>query len=113
MPMSPIGKTRLHCGVQSTPVAVSGIHYAGRCAFLSITIDSDGTNAVTVNIFDNATAAAGTRIGNQNMVFGPTPRLIKYSPILPRLCVYGIYVQVVSAGPCEVSVEYDTGEVEG
>lgn len=114
MPMSPVGKTRLHCGEQSTPVGASGIHYTGRCAFLEILVTPDGTNNVTINIYDNI-AASGERIGNQNMVILGTERVWAYAPVLPRLCKKGIYIKIAVAGggTCEASAEYDTGLVEG
>lgn len=113
MPMSLIGSTRLHCGVQSTPLAVSGVHSDTRCGFLELTITTDGAAVVTVSIYDNATAAAGKRIGNQNMVFIAATRIQKFRPVLPRLCKNGIYVELTCAGVCSASVEYDTGVVEG
>ena len=114
MPMSHVGKTRMHCGEQSTPVGVSGIHYTGRCGLLEILVTTDGVNNVTVNIYDN-TSASGERIGNPNMVVLGTERNWSYYPVRPRLCKKGIYisVEVAGGGTCRVAVEYDTGVVEG
>lgn len=115
MPMSPIGKTRLHCGEQSTPTGVSGVHYNGKCGFLEVLVTTDGTNNVTINIYDNDASASGERIGNPDMVILGTERNWVYKPVLPRLCKRGIYVviSVAGGGTCNVSVEYDTGIVEG
>lgn len=114
MPMSPVGCTRVHCGEQSTPVGVSGSHYKGRCVFLEVLVATDGINNVTINIYDNI-KASGERIGNPNMVILGTERNWTYSSILARLCKKGIYIKVSVAGggTCNVSVEYDTGVVEG
>jgi len=114
MPIVDIDKIRTRVGAQSTPTGTSKAHYVGKCAFYEIFITTDGTNAVTLNIFDNASAASGKRIGNPDMIIAGAENNWTYSPVLPRLCQNGIYVQLTVAGGgiCRASVEYDPGGVE-
>lgn len=113
MPIVDIDKIRTRVGVQSEPTGTSKVHYTGKCAFYEILITTDGTNAVTLNIFDN-NAASGKRIGNPNMIIAGAENNWTYSPVLPRLCQTGIYIQlsVSGGGICRASVEYDPGGVE-
>ena len=113
MPIVDIDGIRTRVGVQSVPTGTSKVHYSGKCVFYEILIKTDGTNAVTLNIYDSLTAT-GKMIGNPDMVIAGAENNWTYNPVLPRLCWNGIYidVSVAGGGTCRVSVEYDPGGVE-
>lgn len=91
----------------TTSVAV----LSGKLAFGGIIIKTDGTNNVTLNVYDSVTATGTKLIPTDSIILG-TSRLtaISFSP--PLRCGTGIYVSVSVAGggSCSYQVIYDAGE---
>ena len=94
----------------TAPATVSARAIAGACLFYGITVMTDGTNNVTLNIYDN-TAASGTRLIPTNFIIPGIDRYFGYKPPLPIRCTNGIYVSVSVAGggTCSYQVLYDRG----
>jgi len=110
MPIVRVGKWSGPVCIQSTPRAANAVHYAGNCLLYEVLVETDGTNDVIVNIFDNAEAAVGTRIGNPNMTVPGEVRSWSYCPPLPREMKKGIFITILCTGTCSVIAHYDTGE---
>lgn len=64
-------------------------------------IETGGSNAATVRIYDNASAASGTLIGAVNLAAGGSADV---SLNLPTWCVNGVYVDVGGTGTVAGSV---------
>lgn len=64
-------------------------------------IESGGSNAATVRIYDNASAASGTLIGAVNLAAGGSADI---SFVKPTWCVNGIYVDVGGTGTVAGSI---------
>jgi hypothetical protein len=94
----------------TVPAAASSAAVSGACLFYGITVITDGTNNVTLNIYDN-TAASGTRLIPTNFIIPGIDRYFGYKPPLPIRCTNGIYVSVSVAGggTCSYQVLYDRG----
>lgn len=90
----------------STRTADATIH-SGRAYFYGITVQPDGTNDVTVAIYDN-TAASGTKVA-PTFSFAGTGGAKTYNPTKPKLCSTGIYVDVTvsGGGSVEYTVDYE------
>jgi hypothetical protein len=92
----------------SDDATASGAVATGNGVFEGIWIGTDGTNAVTVTVYDNATAASGRQ-------FFPTwvistsaanrAQAVSFEPGLPY--GNGIYVSVTCAGTVHYVVYYD------
>jgi len=92
----------------SDPAASSAAAATGQAAFYGIIIKTDGTNNVTLNIYDNI-AASGKKLVPTDIVVLGTARIwaLSYSPAIK--CLTGIYVSVSVAGggTCTYQVLYD------
>lgn len=71
-------------------------YYAGY-----VVIESGGSNAATVRIYDNASAASGTLIGAVNLAAGGSADVVVCPP---TWCENGIYVDVGGTGTVAGSV---------
>jgi hypothetical protein len=81
----------------STPASASAAAVTGTAAFYGIIIKTDGTNDVTLNIYDN-TSAAGKKIVPTDIVVSGSQKVwtLSYAPAIK--CVNGIYVSISVAG---------------
>lgn len=76
-----------------------------RCAFAGIIVATDGTNDVTVDVYDNADGATGTRLVPQFVVDGADDiGGILFEPVVK--CQRGIYVDITTAGTCKYVIYY-------
>lgn len=93
----------------SAELTASGVAVAARCAFAGIVIKNDGSNDVTVNVYDNASAASGTKLLPADCVFPANAnlRLQSFSLLTPIPAQNGVYVEVTCAGTFGVMVYYD------
>jgi len=103
------GKTPAKVNDISTPKTASGIHVTGPAGFAGLIVKTDGTNNVTLNVFDN-TAASGTRLIPEDTVVLGAARLWTLCFDPPIRCTEGVYVAgTVAAGAFAVQVVYDQG----
>jgi hypothetical protein len=101
---------------QSTETASAAITTVGGC-FLGIVFFTDGTNAVTVNIYDNASAASGTKLIPTDTVITTSSsdrlRSIGFDADDRRCDVQyfnGLYVEITCAGDVSYTVYYKPGK---
>lgn len=94
----------------TVPAAASAAAVSGPCVFYGLIVKTDGTNNVTVNVYDN-TAASGTKLLPTSTVIPGTSRLfaVDFSDA-PILCDNGVYVDISVAGGGSFSyqVQYDS-----
>jgi hypothetical protein len=94
----------------STNYQTSTAIISGKVAFGGIVIKTDGTNDITLNIYDNTTNS-GKRLIPPNSVISGSAKVwaLGYDP--PIKCSNGIYVEVSVAGggTCSFQVVYDQG----
>lgn len=77
--------------------------------FHGITVITDGANAVTVDIYDNASAASGTKlIPTATITTSATDRIQTINPPKPIRVKNGIYVNVTCSGTVGYMVYYET-----
>jgi len=91
----------------TVPATASAASVSGSCVFYGIIVQTDGTNNVTLNVYDN-TAASGTNLTPDDIVILGSSRAwtLSYSP--GALCSTGVYVEVTvaGAGTCSFQVLY-------
>ena len=76
---------------------------AEACYFHGIAVITDGTNSVTIDIYDNASAASGTKLIPTWVIPTSSTNLYAgYDAPHPIRCKNGIYVNVT----CEGDVKY-------
>jgi len=92
---------QLSTGITATGQAITG---AGK--FQGLIIKCDGTNDVTLNVYDN-TAASGTQLIPTNSVFEGTVRLAAISFAPGIYYNTGVYLEITCAGTCEIMVQYN------
>lgn len=92
----------------STPATASGAAVSGSAAFYGLIVITDGTNDVTVTVYDN-TAASGTLLMPTSFVIPGTAKIwtLSYNPAIK--CNTGIYVllSVAGGGSATYQVVYD------
>lgn len=88
--------------------AASASVVSGDCVFHGIVVSTDGSNDVTLDIYDN-TVASGNRLIPNNTVITASQRAWSFSVDPPIWCRHGIYVNVSVAGggTCKYIVYYD------
>ena len=92
----------------SATLTSSGIAVNGPAIFEGIVLVTDGTNAVTVQVY-NGSSASGTAIFPVALVVPASPRQAAYGFSPGVACPNGIYVKisVAGAGTCNLNVNYD------
>lgn len=93
--------------IGSGKIASSAVVVAQPCYLFAVMLRDDGTNALTVTVYDSnqATTAADRLISEQKIEAGGD-RGSRWVWMFPRKCEYGIYV-VVSGGTGYAVVEYN------
>ena len=91
----------------TVPATSSAIAYTGRSFFYGLTLKTDGTNNITLNIYSGL-SDAGEKLLPTDLVVQGTDYYFGYSPPLPIYCATGIYVKVAVAGggTCAYQVLY-------
>ena len=85
----------------------SGVAVSSRCAFMGLLVATDGTNNITINVYDNATAASGTKLLPTDTVFLASGRLQAVGLLKGIAAQNGLYVEITCAGDAKVMVLYD------
>lgn len=74
-----------------------------------IIVITDATNAVTLNMYDNATAASGTKlIPTSTITTGDTDRIQSISLYPPVRFYNGIYVNITCSGTVSYMVYFES-----
>jgi len=97
------GSTLVSVNKLTQPAAESGQGVLGKCVFAGLIVRPDGTNEVTLNVYDN-TEAAGNRLLPSNITvpgYGGLWTVAVYPGVTAEV---GIYVDLIVAG--SGSVEY-------
>lgn len=94
---------------QTAPASASGIAYSGHSVFNGLIVKTDGTNDVTLNVYDN-TAASGTRLLPSDVIVPGTARLFVIEFNRGIECQNGIYVDGTCSGSFEWQALYDSAE---
>lgn len=103
---------KLDTVIGSGEKAASAVILAQPGALAGILMATDGTNAVTLDIYDKATAATGAKLIATTVVpTSATNRSWSLSFAHPKRCENGIYVVVTPAGggTCAYVVDYIPG----
>jgi hypothetical protein len=93
-------------------LTTSGMAVRGPCAFKGFIIKTDGTNNVTLNIYDNEAAAIGEVLIPVNTVIPGMAYLYRF-PMEPGIwCNHGIFVtlSVAGSGTAAIQILYDQTE---
>jgi len=86
--------------------AASALIVTGSGVFHGLIVKCDGTNDVTVNVYDN-TAASGTQLIPTDSVFDGTIKLNSFSASPGIWFATGLYLKIVCSGTTEIMVLYD------
>ncbi|MCE5265727.1 MAG: hypothetical protein LLG97_19635 [Deltaproteobacteria bacterium] len=92
----------------TTDGAASGIAVSGAAAFYGIVVVTDGTNNITLNVYDNTAAAGSTLVPADTVILGGD-RIWTFSWDPAIKCTTGIYVSisVAGGGTAKWKVQYD------
>jgi hypothetical protein len=90
----------------SSGLTASGIAITGQGRFHGIMLKCDGSNDVTINVYDN-TAASGTKLIPTSSVFDGTVRLMAISFSPGVFYDTGIYIEITCAGATEIMAFYN------
>ena len=93
---------------KGTALTASGLSLTGSGLFHGFMIKCDGTNDVTVNVYDN-TEGSGTKLIPTDTVFDGTIKSNAYNCAPPIIFDTGLYIKiaVAGAGTCEVIPLYN------
>ena len=90
----------------TTGLTASGIAFTGSGLFHGILIKCDGSNDVTVNIYD-ALSTAGKQLLPDDSVFDGTIRLASVSWAPGIWFDTGLYIEITTAGTAEIMALYN------
>ena len=76
------------------------------CVFDGLIVVTDGTNNVTFNIYDNASAASGTKLIPTDLIVLGSSRTFALSYDPPVEAVNGIYVDITTSGTVAYMILY-------
>jgi len=88
------------------PITVSSGIVNGSCVFYGIGINPDGINNITLNVYDNTTAA-GNQLLPSDVVINGTSGLTSITFDKGLYCENGIYINVICSGTLEYQVYYN------
>ena len=86
---------RLGSDILSTRLTADGVIYAGPCHLVGFTITGDGTNAGVLLIYDHASAASGTVVGEGRIAGTGMASVMLPGP--GRWCENGLYCDLTTA----------------
>jgi hypothetical protein len=89
----------------------SGVIMAGPGRWFGTVVTPDGSNDVTVTMYDNASAGSGTKLAPSMTFAGDGGTQALQPPIEPVDCINGIYVTatVAGGGTVEFVTYYECG----
>ena len=93
----PVSMGALPLTETTQPASMSALAVSGPGRFSGLVVKTDGVNAVTLNVFDSA-SAAGNRILPQDVVIPGNAGVWAYSENPPLRVHTGIYVGIAIAG---------------
>lgn len=110
----------LHWGAGKTPTkfdqhsaikSASGVHVSSRCVFTGFVVTTDGTNAVTLSFYNNASAGTGTLLPPGTITIPGNAYVYPFGFSPGIYASAGIYVtmSVAGGGTASISVLYDQG----
>jgi len=102
-----IGTSLLNFVKSTGAIASSENTGIGPCLFYGVWIATDGTNSVTVNVYDN-TAGSGKKIIPTTIVAGSAYFGGGFVPI-GVMASTGLYVAITTSGTAQVVIYYDDG----
>lgn len=81
----------------------------GVCAFAGLIVVTDGSNDITVNIYDNIEASGTKKLCPTDMLIRGAAETFTLSYDPPIICSTGLYVDISIAGggSCSYQVVYD------
>jgi hypothetical protein len=87
----------------------SGLITTGQGFFKGLIVNTDGTNAVTITIYDN-TAASGNKVVSSFIITTSTTDLIRTLSFGDRDCPYftGMYFSISTSGTVTYDVFFDS-----
>jgi hypothetical protein len=107
------GAANAGCSISAGKTA-SALIVTGSGIFLGLLIKCDGTNDLTLNVFDN-TAASGTKLVPTDIIFDGAVKINALSFLPGVRFSTGLYVEIAVAGggACEVMALYDEDDIKG
>lgn len=89
--------------VEPIEVTESGIVFASSCHLHDVIVaGSDGSNDITVTVYDNPAAASGTKLVPTHTVDASALGLNGVSFNVARLAKTGVYVEITTSGTASV-----------
>ena len=101
-----INDQMLNSHKQSAPASASALTVSGSCMFYGITVKTDGSNDVTLSVYDSLTAA-GTKLLPESIIIKGSSNLVTIFESAGLWCDNGIYVKVTCAGVVSYQIQYD------
>lgn len=95
--------TAKNSGVKTADTAI----LAAAGIFYGILVVTDGSNACTISVYDNASAASGTKLFPTVIVPAGSTSGYGISMGYGVLAANGIYTDITTSGTCSFSVYYD------
>ena len=92
---------------KTAPAAASALAVNGRSVFYGIAVQPDGTNNVTLTLYDNTVASGTNYIIPSSIVINAGVGLATISDDDGLPVTNGIYVEVTTSGACSYQVYYD------
>lgn len=86
------GTTAISSGLRTADAAI----YVGRGTLNGLVVNTDGTNAATVTLYDNATTNSGTVLAQVIVAGADRTRDVIFN--LATRCLNGIYADVTGTG---------------
>jgi len=97
--------TKVFTSKVTAPATASAASVATAAAFYGLIFQTDGTNNITVNVYDNATAGSGTKLVPTNTIIKGSEQSWALSIDPPIACTNGIYVNIAVAGSGSASYQ--------
>ncbi len=82
----------------TAPATASAASVESKAAFYGLIFRTDGTNNITLNVYDNASEASGTKLVPTDVIILGSSRLWTLSIDPPIAAANGIYVSISIAG---------------
>ena len=92
---------------KTAPAASSALAVSGRSVFYGIAVKPDGTNNVTLTVYDNTVASGTNYIIPNSIDINAGVGLATISDDDGVAVTNGVYVEVTTSGTCSYQVYYD------